>query len=71
MYEFVQSFIHEAVPENDVRAQLSDEAITPPTCGFEPNRRNCVVSLKKKLYPLLSTGSTQEDDYDERVKQTK
>ena len=26
-------------------------------CGFEPD---CVVSLSKTLYPLLSTGSTQE-----------
>ena len=30
-------------------------------CGFEPHRRKCVVSLIKTLYPLLSTGSTQED----------
>ena len=28
-------------------------------CGFEPTARHCVVSLSKKLYPLLSTGSTQ------------
>ena len=30
-------------------------------CRFEPHCRHCVVSLKKTLYPLLSTGSTQED----------
>ena len=30
-------------------------------CGFEPNQRHCIVSLSKTLYPLLSTGSTQED----------
>ena len=41
MYEFVQSFIHEAVPENDVRAQLSDDNMrvrAPPQelrCVFE------------------------------------
>ena len=29
--------------------------------GSEPHRRYCVVSLSKTLYPLLSTGSTQED----------
>ena len=29
--------------------------------GFEPHWRHCVVSLSKTLYPLLSTGSTQED----------
>ena len=26
-----------------------------------PDPRHCVVSLSKALYPLLSTGSTQED----------
>ena len=32
-------------------------------CWFELHRRRslCVVSLSKTLYPLLSTGSTQED----------
>ena len=30
-------------------------------CGFEPHQRYCIVSLSKKLYPLLSTGSTQAD----------
>ena len=30
-------------------------------CGFEPHQRHCVVHLSKTLYPLLSTGSTQED----------
>ena len=30
-------------------------------CGFEPHWRYCIVSLSKTLYPLLSTGSTQED----------
>ena len=29
-------------------------------CGFEPHWRHCGVSLSKALYPLLSTGSTQE-----------
>ena len=27
---------------------------------FQPHGRHCVVSLSKILYPLLSTGSTQE-----------
>ena len=30
-------------------------------CGFEPHQRHCIVALSKTLYPLLSTGSTQED----------
>ena len=30
-------------------------------CRLEPYQRQCVVSLSKTLYPLLSTGSTQED----------
>ena len=30
-------------------------------CRFEPHRRHCVVSLSKTVYPLLSTGLTQED----------
>ena len=30
-------------------------------CMFETHRRHCIVSLCKTLYPLLSTGSTQED----------
>ena len=32
-------------------------------CWFEPHHWwcHCVVSLSKTLYPLLSTGSTQED----------
>ena len=38
------------------------------SCYFETHRRrgHChgVVSLKKKLYPLLSTGSIQEDSPD-------
>ena len=29
--------------------------------GFEPTQRHCVVFFSKRLYPLLSTGSTQED----------
>ena len=29
--------------------------------GFEPHQRHCVVFLSKTLYPLLITGSTQED----------
>ena len=31
------------------------------SCGFEPHQRHFVMSLSKTLYPLLSTGSTQED----------
>ena len=30
-------------------------------CGFEPHRKHCIVSLSSTLYPLLSTGLTQED----------
>ena len=30
-------------------------------CRFEPHQRPCLVSLSKTLFPLLSTGSTQED----------
>ena len=30
-------------------------------CKFEPHWKHCIVSLSKRLYPLLSTGSTQED----------
>ena len=30
-------------------------------CWLEPHWRHCLVSLSKTLYPLLSTGSTQED----------
>ena len=30
-------------------------------CELETHGRHCVVSLSKTLYPLLSTGSTQED----------
>ena len=30
-------------------------------CRFEPHQRHCIVSLSKTCYPLLSTGSTQED----------
>ena len=30
-------------------------------CRLEPHRRHCIVSLNKKVYPRLSTGSTQED----------
>ena len=29
-------------------------------CGFEPDRRHCVVSLSKTFYPLLSAGLNQE-----------
>ena len=38
-------------------------------CGFEPHRRHCAESLGKTLYPLLSTGSTQEDpsQYDWKI----
>ena len=28
---------------------------------FETHEKHCVVSLRKTLYPLLSTCSTQED----------
>ena len=28
---------------------------------LDTDRRHCVVSLSKSLYPLLSTGSTQDD----------
>ena len=28
---------------------------------FETHQKHCVVSLNKTLYPLLSTGSTQEN----------
>ena len=30
-------------------------------CWFETHWRHCAVSLCKIVYPLLSTGSTQED----------
>ena len=30
-------------------------------CTFELHQSNCIVSLSKTLYPLLSTGITQED----------
>ena len=30
-------------------------------CRFEPHQSHCIVSLSKTLYPLLSTGLTQED----------
>ena len=30
-------------------------------CWFEPHQRRCVASLRKTLYPLLGTGSTEED----------
>ena len=30
-------------------------------CKFKPHRRHCVVSLSKTRYPLLNTGSTQEE----------
>ena len=30
-------------------------------CRFKPHQQLCVVSLSKTLYPLLSTGSTQDD----------
>ena len=29
-------------------------------CGLERHRRRCIVSLSKALYPLLSSGSSQE-----------
>ena len=29
-------------------------------CWFKSGQRHCVVSLSKTLYPLLSSGSTQE-----------
>ena len=35
--------------------------LRPQGCGFEPYRRHCIVSFSNSLYPLLSTGSTQED----------
>ena len=30
-------------------------------CGLGPYQRHCIVSMSKTFYPLLSTGSTQED----------
>ena len=33
----------------------------PMGCGIDPNWRHWIVSLSKTLFPLLSTGSTQED----------
>ena len=41
--------------------------------GFKPHRRHCVVSLSKTLYPLLRTGSTQEDrsQHDWKIEQSK
>ena len=30
-------------------------------CYFETHMSHCVVSLSKRLYPLLSTGSTEAD----------
>ena len=30
-------------------------------CGSQPHQRQCIVSLSKTLYHLLSTGTTQED----------
>ena len=30
-------------------------------CGLEPHQRLCFVPSIKTLYPLLSTGSTNED----------
>ena len=33
----------------------------PRSCGFEPHRRHCVVSLSKTHLSLLSSGSTQEN----------
>ena len=35
--------------------------LRPRGRGFEPRRRQCVVSLSKTHLSLLSTGSTQED----------
>ena len=31
------------------------------SCLFKTNQRHCIVSFSKTLYPLLRTGSTQED----------
>ena len=33
-------------------------------CWFDPHQSHSIVSLSKTLYPLLSTGSTQEDPSD-------
>ena len=45
------------------RSGSSVECLTQDSrgCGFNPHRRHYFVSLSKTLYPLLSTGSTQED----------
>ena len=32
-------------------------------CRVQPHGGHCVVTLSKTLYPLLSTGSTQEDQF--------
>ena len=56
----IDGVIHESC---GVAQWLSDRVHDPRLrgCGFEPHRRHCIVSLSKTLYPLLSTGSTQED----------
>ena len=36
-------------------------------CRFEPHWRHCIVSLSKTLYPLLNTGSTQEDSHYRKI----
>ena len=58
------SFLKNIVDPDQV---ASDEAIREGngsvvecfTCGFEPHRRHCIVSLGKTPLSLLSTGSTQ------------
>ena len=45
-----------------VLAKIIGRDIHLSTSGMvEPHRRHFVVALRKKLYPLLSPGSTQED----------
>ena len=35
--------------------------LRPRSCGFKPHQRHYFLSFSKTPYPLLSTGSTQED----------
>ena len=44
--------------ENKERSELDSRT---KGCGFEPHQRHCIVSFNKTHYPLLNTGSTQED----------
>ena len=42
---------------------LSGRVLDSESWGWEvePHQGHCIVSLSKKLYPLLSTGSTQDN----------